>query len=75
MNNGYENVRFAIVQQAVKDYKRALRKKDRYRIRYFEKWFRSGWGQLLSGNNGEYIIEQCRKGLNKKRPILKVKNL
>ena len=26
-----------------------------------ENFFLSDWGQLLTGDNGEYIIERCRK--------------
>ena len=62
----YERLRTEIVRAAVTDYKRALRKSRRAgyvsdeQIQ-LEKWFLSKWGQLLSGYNGEYIIERCRR--------------
>lgn len=37
--DGYTNVRVGILQQAIKDYKRALRRKDKGTIKYFERWF------------------------------------
>ena len=62
----YERLRTEIVKSAVQDYKIALRKSDR--IGYIcdeqiqlERWFRSKWGQLLSGDNGKFIIEKCRQ--------------
>ena len=62
---GYERLRTEVVKSAVKDYKNALRKSKRLGVvcteqRSLEKWFRSKWGQLLSGDNGEYIIEKCQ---------------
>ena len=65
---GYERVRFAIVEQAIIDYKKALKREQRgkpptlnYNVKGIEKWFLSDWGQFLSGGNGQYIIEHCRK--------------
>lgn len=63
---GYERLRTQIVRSAVKDYENALRKSNRLGAackeqRELERWFLSNWGQLLSGDNGEYIIEKCRK--------------
>ena len=45
----------------IKDYKKALKKKRYSDIKYFERWFVSGWAQALSGGNGVYIIEQCKQ--------------
>lgn len=64
--DAYERLRTEIVRSAVKDLQRAYRKSDRLggvckEQISLEKWFRSQWGQLLSGDNGEYIIEKCRK--------------
>ena len=62
----YERLRTEIVRSAVIDYKKALRKSDRMgcicdeQIK-MERWFLSKWGQLLSGDHGEYMIEKCRK--------------
>lgn len=62
----YERLRIEIVRSAVIDLKRALRKTDREGVVCneqiaLERWFRSKWGQLLSGDRGEYIIEKCHQ--------------
>ena len=62
----YERLRTEIVRQAVADLQRELRRSDRLgqvtdEVIKLEKWFLSKWGQMLSGDNGEYIISQCRK--------------
>ena len=62
----YECLRAEIVKAAVFDYKKALRKSDRLGVVCgeqinLEKWFLSKWGQMLSGDNGEFIIEKCQK--------------
>jgi hypothetical protein len=71
----YERLRAEIVKSAVNDYRAALRKSKRIGCKCaeeikLERWFLSGWGQMLSGGNGEYIIEKCRKtykdGVSKK---------
>ena len=61
----YERLRAEIVRRAVNDYMKALRKSDR--LGYvceeetnLEKWFFTKWGQFLSGDNGEYILERCK---------------
>ena len=66
---GYERLRTEIVKSAVNDYKNALKKSKRIGCKCteeteLEKWFLSKWGQLLSGDNGEYIIEKCRQSYN-----------
>lgn len=63
--DGYTNVRVGILQMAIKDYKRALRRKDKGTIKYIERWFLSEWGQLLSGYTGEKIIIKARKEVKK----------
>lgn len=63
--DGYENVRVAIIKQAIDDYKRALCEDAKGKIATLEKWFLSEWGEMLSGYNGAYIIEKVRKELNK----------
>lgn len=64
MTNGYENVRVGILNQAIYDYKTALKKDDNGQIQHLEKWFLSEWGQMLSGGNGSYIIEKVKKEYN-----------
>lgn len=65
--NGYERVQAAIIAQAIKDYKTALKRKDYYKIKSLEKFFLSKWGEMLSNGNGNYIIELCRKTATIKR--------
>ena len=62
----YERLRTEIVRAVVFDLKKAIRKSNRAGAiceeqKELEKWLLSKWGQLLSGDNGEYIIERCRK--------------
>jgi hypothetical protein len=62
----YERLRTAIVRSVVNDLKRAMRESDRLgvvsdRQKELEDWFLSRWGQMLSGDNGEFIIEKCRQ--------------
>ena len=67
----YERLRTAVVKSAVDDYKKALKKSDRVGCvceeqKKLEAWFMSRWGQVLSGDNGEYIIEKCRQSYRSK---------
>lgn len=71
---GYERVQFAIVTQAIKDYKIALKRKNKAQISELEQWFLSAYGQALSGNNGEFIIKKCRECVGMKRKRKCVKN-
>lgn len=62
---GYQRLRTEIVKDAVNDYHKALKKSDRIgeicrEQTALENWFLSPWGQILSGDNGELIIEKCR---------------
>lgn len=60
MTNGRENLRVAIIKQAITDYKKALTKGDDGQIQYLENWFLSDWGQMLSDYKGEQIIEKIK---------------
>ena len=60
---GYEDLRIAIVSRAIRDYKTALAYGKERAIYRLEKFFLSEWGQFLSGNYGEYIIERCKKNI------------
>ena len=59
----------AIIIQAAKDYRTALRRKRRnpdsvradYTIREIERFLRSEWFTCLTGVKGEYLIERIRK--------------
>lgn len=63
----YDLVRVAIIKRAVLDYKNALRKRKYSRAAECERFFLSPWGQFLSGWSGEYIVERCRKEVEKRR--------
>ena len=69
----YERLRTEIVRAAVSDLKMAVKKSERQgsicaEQKSLEEWFMSKWGQFLCLDNGEYIIEQCRK--NSKHPTI-----
>lgn len=57
----------AIVIQAVKDYKSAVRKRNFYTINECEEFFLSDYGQALSYNNGEKIIEHFKSQAHTRR--------
>ena len=55
----YELVAQAIIKHAMSDYKTALRRDNFGQIAALEKFFRSGYGELLSFGHGEEIIQFC----------------
>lgn len=57
----YLNLSGAILRQAVKDYITAIINNNIHQMEYFEKWFLSEWGQLLSFQQGKYIIMESKK--------------
>ena len=59
--SGYEGLAAAIILQAVKDYRKALKKKERGQKRECERFFRSQWFVILSDVDGESLIELLRK--------------
>lgn len=69
--NPYERLANAIIIQASKDYMTSLRKKKRnpgsasaeHDIRECERFFRSGWYQVLTSVDGEYLIIKLRKAI------------
>lgn len=61
MDEGHENIRYAIIERAIEDYKNALQSNDNAKITTLEHWFLSEWGQQLSGGNGQYIIEKVKQ--------------
>lgn len=63
MPEGYEELRCAIVLRAVTDYRNALKYGKTYEVESLEKWFLSEWGQLLSHDNGAYIIEKVKQSI------------
>lgn len=65
----YEHLRAAILRQAVKDYKVALKKRDLAITARLERFFMSEYGQLLSYNHGEYIIDNTKRIIAQQRNI------
>ena len=57
----YTEIRAAILRQAVKDYKKALELRNYAERSKLERFFLGEWGQWLSDNNGEYIIDKCKR--------------
>ncbi len=66
---GYQALANAIIAQAAKDYKAALRIQKRHpdsraamaEIRRIERFFRSPWFNVLTDLNSEYLIAHLRK--------------
>ena len=61
MYEAYESLRLAILRQAATDYSRALRRRKSADCEAMVSWFRSDWGQMLSGDQGELIIAECKR--------------
>ncbi|MBQ9461545.1 MAG: hypothetical protein IJU51_06485 [Clostridia bacterium] len=67
--DGYENLANAIILQAVKDYRKALRRlnrnfqnKDAKRtVSEVERFFRSDWYKTLTSVDGELLINKLRE--------------
>ena len=70
---GYQALANAIVIQAAKDYKsalRTLRNHPESRVTLsealsLEKFFRSGWCSMLTDIDGEYLIKRLRRAVIK----------
>jgi hypothetical protein len=61
----YENLRIAILRQAVTDYVRALTDEERKdEAADLERFFKSEWGEFLSGGHGDFIISECKRRVN-----------
>lgn len=69
----YERLRAAILEQAIFDYKKALKKQNDSTIEALERWFLSPYGEFLSDDRGAYIIENCRKCVDMKPKARNVK--
>ncbi len=57
----------AILRRAAKDYRIALKYNDLYGIASLERFFLSDYGQMMSRNQGQYIIDTCRELVRTKR--------
>lgn len=69
-DDGVENLVAAIVGAAARKHRNIIKKRARKKkkdesldeqLRDIEKFFRSEWGQLLCGDNGEFIIKKDYK--------------
>ena len=59
--NGYRGLADAIILQAVDDYRKALRGKNKERKCEIESFFRSKWFTVLSEANPETIIYKLKR--------------
>lgn len=60
MDEGYKELAAAIVERAVWDYRNALKRKHISEVHSLEKFFLSGWFELLSDLDGETIIRKIK---------------
>lgn len=58
--DGYKELASAIILQAAKDYRKALKHDERGRKREIERFFRSGWFTILTNVSGEMLIRKLR---------------
>ncbi len=69
----YQALANAIVELAVKDYKKALKRHYRFphredyaaEVKSLEQFFRSGWYGMLTDLDGEYLITGVRRMVRK----------
>lgn len=58
--DGYKELANAIILQAVKDYRKALKHDERGRKREIERFFRSEYFTVLTNIYGEMLIQKLR---------------
>ena len=58
--DGYKELANAIILQAVKDYRKALKYDERGRKREIERFFRSEYFTVLTNISGEMLIRKLR---------------
>lgn len=58
--DGYKELANAIILQAVKDYRKALKYDERGRKREIEKFFGSEYFRILTDVDGEMLIQKLR---------------
>lgn len=61
MNDGYKELAAAIVERAVLDYRAALTNQDKYGRVILEKFFCSGWFDVLSDCDGKILMQMIRR--------------
>lgn len=69
-DGGANELRIGIIREASLQHRKLLKERSRSRkrdrllddkIKDLERFFRSSWGEMLSGDNGDYIIEKDRE--------------
>ena len=55
---GLDNLRIAIVEQAVKDYRRSM---DKFEIEAIEHFFLGSWFKMLVDIDGDYLVRKLRE--------------
>lgn len=63
---GFENLRTAILRQAATDYIKALQDGKQAEASKIERFFKSEWGEFLSGGHGDFLVSECKKRANVK---------
>ncbi len=63
----YENLTNAIIFQAVKDYRTAVRRENKYEQEHLEKFFKSEYFKILSRIDGEKLIQRLKTEKENKR--------
>ena len=58
--DGYEKLAEAIILQAVKDYRKALKHDERGRKREIERFFKSEYFTVLTNSSGEMLRRKVR---------------
>ena len=58
--DGYKELANAIILQAVKDYRKALKHDERGRKREIERFFKSEYFTVLTNISGEMMIQKLR---------------
>lgn len=61
VGDGHRALADAIIVQAVKDYRKALKDDARGMCREIERFFRSEWFELLTAINPEMLIRKLRE--------------
>jgi hypothetical protein len=51
----------AIIKRAMSDYKAVLKTGHPHQRKELERFFLGEWGQMLTNDRGEFLIEHCKK--------------
>ena len=62
MNEWVNELRVAIILNAIEDYKKAVAKNKLKKARELKEWFLSEWAEDLSGDMGKSIIKRVLNG-------------